>query len=740
MDSLTLELGYPAPTGSPISSSMFSANLLFKINTDLAAFDQAISRLHIQGLRFPGGSMTEQSFDINNPDQPLDDTRAAYDNNPKTIATKLPDGTFVKFSDFMAWCYQNDCPATIVLPTRNLLAEIDISGEDPNRVVDSQRVLELKAFVRNVLATSGPYGDIFADVKIKAFEIGNEYWGSGEMTAVEYGRVANAVSQVIAEVIAELGGGQVEHPQVLVQMGGPWSREFDAGGVYDSLRSDSSIEQLANFGLSASDFGADGRLNWQAKVLLANLDIIKEITDPDAHAAISGLVEHYYTSSSAEHFELNSQTVNYINRDVQYWSSNFKKAMSLHITEWNIAASNYAQLGLKGAGLLLEQFENMLKIGMDSAFVWAVQHNTANDLAGKPGDSSSISPLGAAFNFMAESLVGARLVPSNITGGDVEINAFESAEACVLFVISRSRNVMSINLNAADLARSYDDIVASKIGVDLTTADGLHYVNGSWQPVEYFNEHDVKAFITQYTWVDVGTADALSFSLDPFEVLRITFLKDVMTDFTGTKFNDTFVGRYDGELIEGMSGADLLYGKQGNDHMRGGNGGDTIVGGAGSDWLEGEVGNDLLIGDFTELKKPDRPTRAEAQPVISGNGMDSYRSKDFGSPGFDRIYGGRGNDTLMGGGGDDYLHGGEGVDTFVFSGKIGSDRIADFDPSEGGDVIDFSRVESISSFQDLFDGHIRQAQEGVTISISEFGNITLLGVELSSLSELDFIF
>ncbi|TAK86261.1 MAG: hypothetical protein EPO12_02655, partial [Aquabacterium sp.] len=92
------------------------------------------------------------------------------------------------------------------------------------------------------------------------------------------------------------------------------------------------------------------------------------------------------------------------------------------------------------------------------------------------------------------------------------------------------------------------------------------------------------------------------------------------------------------------------FGGAGEDSLDGTDAGDSIFGLAGGDQLSGGAGADYLNG-----------------------GADG-----------DTIYGGAGNDTLEGGLGSDELMGGVGNDVYIFDVNQGSDTIAEYDASAGG--------------------------------------------------------
>lgn len=158
--------------------------------------------------------------------------------------------------------------------------------------------------------------------------------------------------------------------------------------------------------------------------------------------------------------------------------------------------------------------------------------------------------------------------------------------------------------------------------------------------------------------------------------------------------NDTIHGGPDAETIFGGLGNDLLYsggganrvfGGEGNDTIRGGDGGNGLGGGPGEDDIHGARGNDTIWGTGGNDRLWGYEGRDE---VWGGPGNDSVwggvgNDTVGGGAGNDFLYGEDGNDVLWAGPGDDRLWGGPGADRFVFYPGFESNRVMDFDPTEG---------------------------------------------------------
>lgn len=140
----------------------------------------------------------------------------------------------------------------------------------------------------------------------------------------------------------------------------------------------------------------------------------------------------------------------------------------------------------------------------------------------------------------------------------------------------------------------------------------------------------------------------------------------------------------------------------------------TITGTAGANTLNGSSGAD----------------------VIKGNAGDD---KLYGLAGNDKLYGDGGKDTLDGGAGNDYLTGGADADVFRFSGKWGSDKIADFQDGIDridlrGNALNFSAL-SITQVNADSDGRV----DDVVVKAGG-QTLTLLNMQKAMIGAADFLF
>ncbi len=216
--------------------------------------------------------------------------------------------------------------------------------------------------------------------------------------------------------------------------------------------------------------------------------------------------------------------------------------------------------------------------------------------------------------------------------------------------------------------------------------------------------------------------------------------------------NDTLAGGDGDDLLFGNGGADILLGQGGDDYIIEFGGDSQIDGGAGFDslfvwsdtgvtlnlttasieWVQGSVfGDDTLNGAGNTV----------STFLYGWGGNDPLT----GGSGDDYIAGGAGNDILAGGAGNDTLIGEAGTDRYVYTAAAwGSDTIHSFDPN--GEKLDFTAVASIHSFADFTAFEWDAGNLGynsTTLFHTEGGTtraITLIGVQVASLSDSDFLF
>ena len=439
--------------GRTFTEEHFGANILStrdRLGND-GTFDDAADYLGAGPIRYPGGSLTERYFDITDPDRI--ETEHYKSGAPMEM---LP------YSDFMDWAEETGRAVLIVLPTRTQLSEETDANGDRYAEVDEDA---LRTFIRDTL--DGTYGQ----PEIAGFEIGNEYWGSGEMTSVEYGRVASTMARIVdAELTA--------HPEydalfsetdILVQMG----LNYNFASLSDRYEG-TAEEQIAQFSaeydlpLEDGYIYSSGEIAWPK---LANLLIMREFDERAEIDALDGIVAHVYSRgedlTSSQTFEL--RTIE------DTWGQEYEDLKPV-VTEWNVKApsrDSTEDFGLVQAGQMLDMVEAMGLYEATSAYIWAVQQGSQSNLTGDEGQPD-MKVGGEFFKMMAEALPGTRAIEldgadpreSEIAFENSEVHLFAGAERAVFYIQStNSTETHSTDIDFCNLITGFDNITMTKLGV-----------------------------------------------------------------------------------------------------------------------------------------------------------------------------------------------------------------------------------------------------------------------------------
>jgi Ca2+-binding RTX toxin-like protein len=185
----------------------------------------------------------------------------------------------------------------------------------------------------------------------------------------------------------------------------------------------------------------------------------------------------------------------------------------------------------------------------------------------------------------------------------------------------------------------------------------------------------------------------------------------------GGSGDDTITAGPVADYLRGGAGDDVIFGGAAFDDINGNQGADTIHGSGGGDWLVGGQGNDVILG-------------GGADDIILGNlGNDTLEGASGGAT----LRGGQGDDSIAGGSGNDYISGDRGDDTV--SGGGGADLFHSFSGAGTMRVLDFSSAQGDRVMLDpgnTWTAH--QSGADTVIDITGGGQVTLVGVQLSSLS------
>lgn len=664
--------------GTTVTLAHFGGNLLFDrdrpgdLNSAVGpsqTFDDAVRELGVTGLRYPGGTLTESHFDINNPNSSLQNIGLTDLFDPDRAGPDAP--TTLGLNSALDFAAAERLSFTLVLPTFRFLSAQRDSNGNRFEVVDTNSITEL---VRNCLTEAARKG-----VHMAAFELGNEWWVpiddslGGAMSAIEYGRIASRLALTVQQAIDEFKVGFVssnwQEPEIVVQVG--------RGGTLEWVTPD----------------GNRPPENYEGSLVKATTLIFNEFDSKDEQNAVDGLVTHRFLSGNIENVS------GWAYKPFETWSTlavenqNYKQ-LTKYVTEWNVKASNSSYVGVEQPRALLSIFQEMVEAGVNGASIWGIQQNNESRLtmnAGWTGESfGGLTAAGQIFQLMADSLVGLRSL--NLSGAQpgLEVAGFGCEQRAVLFFSNITSVTGSYTFDASELPGQLSHVWARTIRLDSLIPNGE----------------------TSLPWVEIHAAananyiGLMHFDLAPNEIILIeaTF-GDVGVSMSGAGRDDWLSGSNFNDSMLGGAGSDQLLGKGGNDKIFGGDGADTLNGGSGSDTLDGGDGFD--IANYSGSASPIRvdlqfshvnsfdaagDTFKFVEGILGSNFDDNLSGDSLAND----IFGSAGNDFLRGRGGDDSCFGGEGND--VIWGGVGADRMiggggrdrAQYSESTSGVLVDLA--------------------------------------------------
>lgn len=477
-----------------ISSDLFGGNILATRDKvgESGTFDDVANDLGVDTIRYPGGSLTEQSFDLTDPDK----------------GTSFNGGYFLKYTDFMTYAEAENKSVTIVIPTKDYLTEaIDKNGERFANIDEAT----VRQFVKDTL--DGKYGS----PQIKAFEIGNEYWGSGEMSSVEYGRVSSEMAVIIRDEIDS-------HPHydssffnidIVVQMGNNYGEgrlsDFYSGSTSDVLN---QLSQDYDYTFGSEFLTKKGAIDWTK---IANQLILNEFNEEERDA-IDGVVAHVYSKGTdfSRTFDLAAVE--------STWHKQIE-GLDTYVTEWNLSSKSGKldkdqDYGLKQAHELLEIMEEFVAYDVDLAHVWPLQQNTKTDLSGDEGQTD-LTVAGTMFKMMSENMQGKNILdlsPSEHTefqNDELEVHSFYDETELLFYIYSRSETPIEEVVDLSSIIKSYESVEIEVLGV---------------KEGQIPTTPNAKPEVRQETG-DIIQDNQISVNLNPYEVMQIKLVNPEYTTF-----------------------------------------------------------------------------------------------------------------------------------------------------------------------------------------------------------------
>lgn len=542
-----------------IDADFFGANVLLGRDDLAGTFGNKVDHFGITLLRYPGGGLAEDYFDITDPDA----------------------GAPVGLSDFLAYCAANGHRPAIVIPTKRYVD--DIAGGEA----------DVRAFVEAV--TRGDYGPA-TDV---IFEVGNEYYANAavysSISATDYGEIASRFAVAVAEaaltdvtVAVQTGRTKAENTRILA--------EFDTAGEKASVDatvfhqypwSFDPVEERLQKSRERVDEWEDLGMGGEVFMSEWNIGSSSDPSTDDAHDY--GLAQNVATLEVV--FQSFVAGVDY----AAIWGVQQNNKTSLGGNEGNntfFAAGELFRLMAEempgtrslGKGVEAGGEQSVVTYGFENdqeviVYVAARDIDLTNgpvsvaiDLDGGAADFVSVAAQSLTTN---DPVNDPRPLPTvssftptlSIVDGEVVANVDLSQDYQVVrLVFTKSATVMT---DTVQTGGSADDVLASGAGNDtLFGEDGddfLHANQGS---------------------------DILRGGLHEDQLIG-----GVGNDtLNGGSHHDNILGGYGRDSLLGGSGRDTLDGGAGKDVLRGGVARDVLYGGNGDDSLNGNTGNDKLFG------------------------------------------------------------------------------------------------------------------------------------------------
>lgn len=598
-----------------VTEGMFGANYVTIYDYEISEAPELVAQLaslNVSTLRFPGGSVTESSF-----------TEASFLTGNYTAQSYTRDDGSVQnlttLHEFFSVAGQVGADAQLVIPTRAAFAQSAAQslargtyGE--RTAIDSRYFDQLADFIDTARAEARANG-----VEISSVEIGNEFWGSGEMTATEYGYLAGEITNFMADHYPGI--------DVTVQI-------TASTGIFSPLEDRLAFlepDGTGDFTLHwADEYNGTPPGNWvratvpaQGNAITQTTEIAEAIVAAGATGAVAGVVQHvYFDDGFAGIDEENEFALNVIKSIFENVTG--LSDVEMTVSEWSPRnargedSNSGNATGLHYAHTVVEAFFELAAAGVDFANFWPITFSSAKTYRTLiDSDEAELTFGGVAFQWLSEATAGQRAMLDFEVGGRIDVHGFGTSDTLTLFAAERSGGDvadMGLNVSGVFAASDWFALVST-----LGSEEGTHA------------DTDDDPLVTHHDGY-VGSGETVSFGLDAWNMARVQ-LQAI------TAGGDALTGGTGHDTIRGDAGDDTIRGGDGDDQIKGQTGDDRLYGGQGDDWMSGGFGDDSIAG---------------------GQGNDS-------------LYGGGGADVMTGGDGNDAIHAEEGRD-FV-EGEDGDDHI-----------------------------------------------------------------
>ena len=565
-----MAIHFDVDTGTQVSDAVdplfFGGNFLADRDDLTGSFVDKADYLGLTMLRFPGGAIAEDSFDIENPDTPI--------SNGTGGATSL--------SEFLTFCAANDIVPTVVIPTKRYADDI------------AAGVAAVRSFAARLEA-----GD-FGPTDNLILQIGNEFYSGNEtsaaMTENQYGDMASQFATAIADEMTV-------DPDISVQIGRRLPESNRILAHFDTEAEKAAVTSLTvhqyPWTLEAVDIRwtkmQDRIAAWESVLGARNVFMSEWNVGSSPDSALDALHD-YGLAQNAALLEILFESMKLgIDRGA-IWGvqQRSKTALTSDEGEDDIWAAGelFAMMSahLPGSHALQQAWDtggdtSVVTYGFESdtqlsVFVVARDIDLSDGPVtvnlGLTGEHDRFSDFSATR--LSTTTIGDHPKPRGVvTDATPEIVTDDGGMPTLRFDMFRDDEIVFLTFTKSDAG---DDAVIRRGTVSddfLSGGTGDDLIKGNWGTdylVSLAGDDDLRGG-QGADEIDAGIGD------------------DLLKGGSGA---DTLIGRDGNDTITGNAGRDRIIAGDGDDLIDGGNGRDIILGGAGNDRIDGGADNDRIWG------------------------------------------------------------------------------------------------------------------------------------------------
>lgn len=543
-------------TSGVIDARFFGGNLLFDRDDLSGTFEEKVADLNLKLLRFPGGGMAEDKFDVTNPDA----TGVFGMEGHETL------------TNFLTFCAANGLTPSIVIPTKRYVDDV------------ATGVADVSAFVAAV--TAGTYGPVTEVI----FEIGNEFYAN---TAVHDGITSYEYGAIASQFAVAIENASLVPATIAVQAGRTQAQNENIISTFDTAQEKGAISGVVIHqypwtaeAVEARFIKSKARLDeWEDAGVVA-LSFMSEWNIGSSPITADDPLHDYGLPQSAALLEIMHHAV--------YQGIDYSAIWGLQHTTKTALGRMEGTSQLLAAGMMFQMASDVLP--GKTAFMDAISYSTDDlSVAYAYEDDAEFVVFVAAQDF--DEVSGPLVVSIDLLGDNAEFVSVTGQKLSsddplleprpdgvssivtpeLVFGGGQASTLVSFDKDYEVIRLRFAKPETVLVATDQDGSSNGDYIAGGVAN-DNMRGHKGHDFLAGHDGADVllggGGHDQIS----------------------GGAGNDTLTGGSGADTLSGGAGNDLLNGQNGRDELRGGSANDTIKGGAGRDFLYGDDGHDVLEG------------------------------------------------------------------------------------------------------------------------------------------------